>query len=112
MRSALEDLEATVRLLQRHAKQTVGAENSSEACANNARIIPEIDLTINSLITTSHTSLRRELDQLNSRLPKPRAKAIGIKLRWMLDKQQIMEAVSSIESHKSTLLLVMSGLGL
>jgi len=111
LRSALEDLEATMALLTRHGKH-ISADEACKPPATDSGIDSGIDMTMNSAITTVLISLRRELDELKSKLPKPRRKGIGIRLKWVLDKQRTMEVVSSIERHKSTLQIAMGEIGL
>lgn len=93
-------------------KHITGAGESSATPASNSGIDIGTDLSLNSAIKSTLISLRRVLDELKSQLPKPRAKGIGIKSRWILDKQGTMEIVSNIERQKSTLHLAMSELGL
>jgi hypothetical protein len=112
LRSALEDLEATIALLTRHGYHISAADEAREPSAVDSGTDSGIDLTMNSAITTVLTSLQRELDEVKSNLPKSRRKGLGIRLKWVLDKQRTMEIVFSIERHKSTLQLAMSGIGL
>jgi hypothetical protein len=111
LRSSLEDLEATMALLTRYGKH-ISADEALQSSATDSGTDAGIDLTMKSAITTVLTSLRRELDELKSKLPKSRRKGIGIRLKWVLDKQRTMEFVSTIERHKSTLQIAMSEIGL
>jgi hypothetical protein len=112
LRYALQNLEETMALLQHHGNPINGLDKAPENSANNADADSGIDLTMNSAITTSLTSLQRELGELKSNLPNTQVQRKSIRLRWVLDKHRTMGIISSIERHKSTLQLAMIDLGL